>query len=257
MAKNNLASVEKSAHEPFLVFESETHIVLDNFLPKGSFDLLWNQFQIQTFQRVDQGGYEGHWLAEDGAALKGPTIGFKKKWHAQYPTETAYDFVADGIVDHAHFFSDLIGEFGSDWDDFTLFPALYPRDTGLHWHRDADVNAGSYTLYCHPTWNVEWGGALFVSSIQLNKIPEDWGVYMKKPARVQGAKHPITWSSHLDNSDSSHVLLEHGIGNYVLPKPNRLVILKGGAPHAVAKVNASAGNHLRGSISGFFKKTVR
>ena len=49
--------------------------------------------------------------------------------------------------------------------------------------------------------------------------------------------------------------MRHGVGRLVLPKPNRLVVIKGGTPHCGAKVREAAGNHVRASVSGFFKRT--
>lgn len=42
-----------------------------------------------------------------------------------------------------------------------------------------------------------------------------------------------------------------GCGNFIMPKPNRLVIL-GAAPHMVTRVNAAAGASVRASAAGFF-----
>ena len=49
----------------------------------------------------------------------------------------------------------------------------------------------------------------------------------------------------------SERLLEVGCGQFIAPKPNRLVLLAG-APHMVAKVSAAAGHHVRASVAGFF-----
>ena len=46
-------------------------------------------------------------------------------------------------------------------------------------------------------------------------------------------------------------VLDMGCGNFVAPKPNRLVIL-GGAPHMVARITPAAGAAVRASVSGFF-----
>lgn len=43
-------------------------------------------------------------------------------------------------------------------------------------------------------------------------------------------------------------------GEFVLPLPNRLVVLKGGVPHKIARVSSSAGSNHRASVSGFFAK---
>jgi hypothetical protein len=46
--------------------------------------------------------------------------------------------------------------------------------------------------------------------------------------------------------------MERGLGSYLAPKPNRLVVIKGGTPRAIAKVRPSAGRHVRASFGGFF-----
>ena len=50
--------------------------------------------------------------------------------------------------------------------------------------------------------------------------------------------------------------MAQGAGSFVMPKPNRLVIIRGGLPHKIAKVSVAAGSHLRRSITGFFKRTA-
>jgi Rps23 Pro-64 3,4-dihydroxylase Tpa1-like proline 4-hydroxylase len=47
-------------------------------------------------------------------------------------------------------------------------------------------------------------------------------------------------------------MLEIGTGRFVMPRPNRLVILAGGVSHMIAPVSPAAGHHVRGSIAGFF-----
>jgi hypothetical protein len=71
---------------------------------------------------------------------------------------------------------------------------------------------------------------------------------------MEGFPDPPAWKSHLDNRDANELLMARGVGSYVVPKPNRLVVIKGGTPHAIAKVRASAGRHVRASIGGFFKR---
>lgn len=245
-------------HQVEVVEETESYIVIDNFLSAEQFQQMWNYFQVEVYTRVDAQGFDGKWLLEDGAAMRGPTIGYGEKRHAQFPTGAAIDSVMQGILDNSHLFANLIGERPRDWDHFTAFPSLYPRHTGLLWHRDAEVNQGSYTFYGHPYWNIEWGGELLLADLDPKSIPTDWGTFMKKPEKLVGAPHgEMTWSNHLDNSQANQILLERGVGYYVMPKPNRLAVIKGGTPHAVCKVREAAGNAVRASVSGFFKKTTR
>jgi len=59
---------------------------------------------------------------------------------------------------------------------------------------------------------------------------------------------------HLDNDDANELLMKGGFGSFVVPKPNRIVVIKGGTPHSIAKVAAAAGRNARASVGGFFKK---
>jgi hypothetical protein len=246
-----------SQHHGFILEQTASYLIIDNFLSPEQFAQVWSYFQIETYMRVDSQGYEGKWRLEDGAAMRGPTIGYGEKWHGQFPTGSALDLVIQSILNHHSLFADLIGEMGKDWQNFTAFPSLYPSHTGLLWHRDSTDNAGSYSYYGHPEWNIEWGGELLLADLGKKKIPDHWGTFMKEPKPVVGGPpQGVTWSSHLDNRDANQSLLERGTGFYIYPKPNRLVLIKGGTPHAVNKVKSSAGDHVRASVSGFFKKKL-
>lgn len=238
-----------------VIVESNLFMVFDDFLSKEEFNLVWNYFQVEAFFRVDSAGQNGKWLIEDGASLRGPTIGYKTKWHAQYPTNTAIDKVMEAVFNNEESFSKVIGRFKTHWSDFTAFATLYPVGCGLHWHRDATVNAGSYVFYGHPDWNVEWGGETLLGDESLLKLPAENGIFMSKPAEVQGLPKKIALNTHLDNRDANAAIMDHGAGSYVIPKPNRLVVIHGGLPHKVCKVAPAAGSKVRASIGGFFKRS--
>jgi Rps23 Pro-64 3,4-dihydroxylase Tpa1-like proline 4-hydroxylase len=233
------------------------YLVIDDFLSPESHQLLWLYLQVENFLRVDVSAPTGQWPWHDGGALRGPTIGYKSKWHAQFPTGTALDVVIQGIVDSAAKLAPVLGQFRRDWEDFTSFPSLYPVGAGLTWHRDAVTNAGSYVYYAHPHWNVEWGGELLLGDASQLAIPERLGPFFNAaPAGYDD--DGATWlNSHLQNDGASEVLLAHGTGTFVMPKPNRLVVLRGGLPHKIAKVSIGAGSNVRASVAGFFKRIVR
>lgn len=56
---------------------------------------------------------------------------------------------------------------------------------------------------------------------------------------------------HLNSSELNNYIGD-GIGYYIVPKPNRLVIFKNNILHCIKKVENAAGNHVRASITGFF-----
>jgi hypothetical protein len=60
---------------------------------------------------------------------------------------------------------------------------------------------GGFTFYAHKQWNAEWGGELLVSDEQGGQTPTPF-----------------------DNSALSEQLLQRGMGTWIAPKPNRLVL---------------------------------
>jgi Rps23 Pro-64 3,4-dihydroxylase Tpa1-like proline 4-hydroxylase len=105
------------------------------------------------------------------------------------------------------------------WTDFTLSPWTYRPGHGLEWHSDRGYLAG-YIYYAHPDWHSSWGGELLVApDAAATSIPES--------------------------------VCEAG-GVFIYPRPNRLVLLRGGVLHCIKKVEGAAGKAFRASISGFF-----
>ena len=45
--------------------------------------------------------------------------------------------------------------------------------------------------------------------------------------------------------------MESGMGHFIMPKPNRLVVMKTGNPHMINKVQPAAGDHVRASVTLF------
>lgn len=234
------------------VVQTDFFTVVDELLGPEQRDRLWNYFQIQPFQRVDSLNLQGDWLLEDGGVLRGPTAGWGKKWDSQYPTGTPLDDVIKTLVDSADLFASSVGRQGTDWSVFSAMPTIYVAGQGLVWHRDAVDSAGSWVYYAHREWNIEWGGELLLA--HERDIPREYGVFLHRLRPMVGLSDPPPWKSHLDNDDATALLMAQGIGSYIAPKPNRLVVIKGGTPHAIAKVRASAGRHVRASVGGFFKR---
>jgi len=241
------------SHVVSVTAQTDFFTVLDNVLGDAERDRLWNFFQAQRFFPVgatDQ--FFGHWQLEDGGALRGPTVGWGHKWDAIYPTGTGIDDVMKAVVECAALFDATIGARGVVWDVFSAFATIYTPGQGLLWHRDSADNAGSWVYYGHPRWNVEWGGELLLA--ERADFPPEYGVYLHRLRVTEETPGGPPGLAHLDNEDANELLMEQGFGSFVMPKPNRMVIIKGGTPHAIGKVRPSAGRNVRASIGGFFKK---
>ena len=234
------------------VVQTEFLTIVDNLLLPEHCKALWNYFQLQSFRRIDALGMQGQWLLEDSGVLRGPTVGWGRKWEAQYPTQSAVDDVMEAVAYAAEHYATTVGQRGTDWEVFSAVATIYAGGQGRLWHRATEEDIGTWVYYAHPIWNIEWGGELFVA--HERDVSAAYGAYLHRLLPMTDHPDPPPWKSHLDNEDANELLMERGIGSFVAPKPNRLVIVKGGTPQAIAKVRASAGRHVHASMGGVFKK---
>jgi len=100
------------------------------------------------------------------------------------------------------------------------------------------------------------GGELLLGDPSQLAIPPSHGPFFN-PAPPELQDDGASWlNSHLENHHASETLLVPGVGSFVMPRSNRLVVIRGGLPHKIAKVSVAAGSHLRASVTGFFKRTL-
>jgi hypothetical protein len=237
---------------PCLTLQTDFFTVIDDVLSTEECERLWNYFQIQPMNAVRRLGLQGHWLLEDSDTLRGPTVGWGYKWDAQYPTGAPIDHVMKAVVDSSELFSASVGRYEHDWKIFSAMPSIYRAGQGLVWHRDSEDNTGSWIYYAHRHWNIEWGGELLLSDSR--DLAREYGVYFHRLRATGELPAPPPWQSHLDNKDANDLLMARGLGSFVFPRPNRLVVIKGGTAHAIAKIRPTAGSNVRASIGGFFKR---
>ena len=163
-----------------------------------------------------------------------------------YPSGQGIDLIIEAVKKLVPSCVDLIGEQYKDWAYFFARPYLYPANTGLSWHRDNENHAcGAFTYYAHPTWNPQWGGEFLLAPYETRNVCYPKSALYNTESRYLG--------SALDNSFEQQVLLEHSVGTYIVPKPNRLIIMTSGIIHSIKKVDPAAGDHVRATIQGFFQ----
>ncbi len=221
-----------------------THFaVFDEFLPTGMRGRLWDYIQSDDLRPVDAKGSNGAFRKGDGSPLAGPTylsepIRSETSWRG-FPSEGTMDLFVAALRDAAADFAPWIGRFAEDWRCFSARAYLYGRGDALSWHDDSSGRAGSYAYFVQPSWSASYGGELHVADASLRPDP-------CKPAGA--AKREVRQSL------VTRHLLTAGCGRFIVPKPNRLVVMSSGALHAVRRVETDAGDWVRGSISGFFLK---
>jgi hypothetical protein len=231
------------------VFETDDFAVFDDVLDQETFILAWRYFQTEDFRFVSSPKWVKINRLMDGnpllapAYLSDPVIG--DSITKVYPTSTGIDLIINKIKESESFIAPWVGKRGVDWSAFFARPYLYPQGTGLAWHDDYSDASGAYIFYLHPEWNASWGGELLIADASTKDLP-------RPKVRLYGEKEPRTIGNHLDQKGYSEKLLEIGVGHFIQPKPNRLVVLRAGVQHMIKKVDPAAGDHCRCSIAGFF-----
>lgn len=214
---------------------SKPFLIVDDFLDSELQSELWTEFQFTDLHPISR--TLGAWKLSDGVPLGGNEIVTPPR-NAEliHDPEKPHIFPSNGAMDHV--ITELLGNpaiaemIGDEWEKICARPYVYPQGTGLSWHKDdSELYAGAFIYYVHPYWNAHWGGELLVA--------ED----------VDDSLDIMAY--RFENEEYSQKILESGSGRYIMPKPNRLVLLAG-APHSVVPVSPSAGENVRASVSGFF-----
>lgn len=241
-------------------FVNDQFTVIDDFLPEDQFEQMWRWFHVAPFFSNDLRGLHGAWRLDDGRVMRGPDVFYgaiaeqvakTSPGAFAHPTGTGIDLLIEQFSKNPQLYEKLVGNEGKDWRTLAAAPRLYERGSSLYWHRDTpSVVTGSCTYYSHKEWNIQWGGELFIAHPSSLDIPEEFGPSMISPKEVIG-KGMVQLSGHLDNTEVNDALLGPGMGFYVMPKPNRLVVMKTGNAHMISKVHPAAGDHVRASVTMF------
>lgn len=228
-----------------LTLETDQVAVFDDVLAEGDLERLWHHVQAMTFKPVPVGAPGSPWLPTDGAAMMGPGL---VAWadpatttvdpeHARFPTSTPVDPLIRRLLDEQPRLARWVGAAIHEWAVLSAVPWLYPPGSGLSWHTDSSMYSGAFAYYLHPVWDPQWGGEL---------------VLAHPSAREQRELVPGDHSQRFDRSRLAASVAEVGVGHYVVPRRNRLVVIAGGHPHKIARVDPTAGHHVRASIAGFY-----
>lgn len=226
-------------------------LVIDDLLPPGEFTLLWNFFQEEDFQYVNQDKWVKAFRTIDGQPLWGSVFlseaNPKDTTSSVYPSDRGIDPFIRTLLGLQSDLVPYVGKKGANWSHFYCRPYLYPSGAGLGWHTDArGDSAGAYVFYAHPKWEPAWGAELLIDGSGFTDLD-----YPELPL-YNGTKKKL--GLHLDNAPANRAVGSLGLGQYVVAKPNRLVVLRRGILHRIKRVDAAAGDNIRASITGFFMK---
>ncbi|MFD5929588.1 2OG-Fe(II) oxygenase [Streptomyces sp. NPDC060333] len=194
----------------------DRYVVIDDLLPRADFEAAADDIErvrLKPVLSTIDPVYDG--FAYRGGEEKQPlgdTAPDAPRWqHA----------VKERVADHL----DLLDAAGKgNHVSLTLSAWGYPAGSRLSWHNDAGADRiGAYVYFVHRTWNADWGGGLALFD-EASRADAPDGT-----ALLHCAKHPAL----------------------ILPRPNRLVVFRAHTMHAVQRVDATAGDRMRRTWTGF------
>jgi len=208
------------------IIKNPKFAIYDNVLSPDQFSSAWRWMQKQNYFAVNSQNWLQVWRLSDGSPMAGEEYHLSKA-----PFK---DDVLNAISDYSLEVAKDNPEIVGDWDEIIYRCYVYPRGSRIDWHNDCGYTA-ALILYIHPVWSSGWGGELMVAEIPNNVDFNSLG------------QIDATWKYTFLNI--------WGAGNYISPKPNRMVLTPAGVWHSINRVDANAGDHCRCSVVCFFKKT--
>lgn len=218
-----------------VVRETDGYIVLDDFLAADAFDLLWEFVQSSRYYRDPE--WHRSWDIVDLPPWRSET----HRCDGPNRTGFALDLFWENILSSKFYRKNFNCPFNSE-------SYLHPPGSSLDWHHDAEAYVGAYAYYTHKHWHASWGGELMVieDRLPLSDLPDRRHMENGEVVTVKG------FSDSIHRQDLSALLMNGTTSaQFVFPKPNRMVMMKGGHWHKVSLVKSNAPTP-RCSIAGFF-----
>lgn len=202
-------------------------IVIDDFLPPDAFHELERLHEVRESEAapsVIDASSDGNARRSRGLLLRYGGVNSSSE-EADVPK--AFGLVLQQVTNQETIF----GVAGQDWDLIGASFWTYTAGARLGWHDDAGGGrTGEFVLFLHRTWDVSWGGQLLIHD-------EDTAV-------VAGARdRPRRIAAWVSSSDSSLTA--------IVPRPNRLVLVKAGTAHCINRVDQAAETAERRTFTGF------
>jgi hypothetical protein len=210
-----------------LTIDNPKFVIYDEVLESEDFKNVWKWCENEQYFTINSSNWLKVWRLSDGTPMGGPEY-----YHSKSPFESVpLNLVHQHAIAIANRHPQIVG----DWNEIIFRSYVYPRGSRIDWHNDQGYTA-ALILYTHDYWSANWGGELMIAEIPKNHEYKNVG-------------------GQIDTSWKNDFINIWGAGNYVMPKPNRMVLTPAGVWHSINRVDADAGDHCRCSIVCFFKQT--
>ncbi|WP_329364620.1 2OG-Fe(II) oxygenase [Streptomyces sp. NBC_00669] len=215
----------------------ERYVVYDDFLPPEVFD--------QAVELMERSA-----LGETGSVISAELDGPAHRTRGTHFPASIGETGSSGrpavftrVTQAVRTETGLFGAAGTDWDRLTFTFWQYPANSRLGWHNDAGRGRrGEYIVYLHREWDISWGGELMlIDQEPRTLLPAAGGGPDPEETTASGSAGLV--NKILRTCERSPVA--------VLPRPNRLVMVMSDTLHTIRRVDHTAGENRRCSLTGF------
>lgn len=226
-----------------ITYQDKHITIVDNFLDEETLKLVRDQTETLKMQKVELGD-DKVYKFNSGLIYKSE----HKYWSNKMPWNNNFQPFMEKLIEFISDGSTCLPQ--AQFDKISCMLHVYMSGAELSWHRDGALGGGAYSFYVHNEWKHTWGGNLMVADsdtkVQYHGPLE--GTSLEDMIGRDYGFRARTWDLSTESKDT----LTPGHGRYFAPVPNRLMITTGETTHKVERVDLSAGENSRRSLTGFF-----
>jgi hypothetical protein len=105
----------------------------------------------------------------------------------------------------------------------------------------------------HKHWQINWDATLLI-------VPYGSVDYVQRLALDSNTKHYDSYKEIMspmemfEQRKKFQSIIDYGLGTFVSPKPNRLILINKNVVHGITRVDSDAGENIRLTITGMVKE---
>lgn len=226
-----------------VIHNDENITIVDNFLDEQTLAKVRDQSECLKMKKLELGDDKVYKL-NVGDIYKSEN----KYWSNKRPWDNNFEPFMEALIEFVDNCKTCLPQ--KQFEKISCMLHVYLAGSELSWHRDGALGGGAYSFYIHDEWRHTWGGNLLIAdpSTKMAPVQPLQGTSIEDMLGRQYNIRSRTWNL----KEESEMTLNPGHGRYFAPIPNRLMITTGEIVHKVERVDQSAGENARRSLTGFF-----
>ncbi len=124
----------------------------------------------------------------------------------------------------------------------------YPANSKNPWH--CDFGFTTYTYYLHKKWQINWDSTLCILPLGTAQEYSQWLELKEGTVHHDSYKELNSPLEMFEQQRQFKPIMDVGLGTFVSPKPNRLILIQKNSIHGITRVDPDAGDNIRVTLTG-------